>query len=74
LSELPGESARGWATAARRTGGAQVPRVVSPLVQWLFTGLLILVSAGLAAYTGYLVRRLFTTSPGVADVPSEPAR
>jgi hypothetical protein len=45
-----------------------------PLVQWLFTGLLILVSAGLAAYTGYLVRRLFTTSPGVADVPSEPAR
>jgi hypothetical protein len=32
-------------------------------VQWLFTGLLIAASAGIAAFTGYLVRRLFTTLP-----------
>jgi hypothetical protein len=43
-------------------------------VQWLFTGLLIVLSAGLAVYTGYLVRRLFTTAPGTPDAPAEPAR
>jgi hypothetical protein len=41
-------------------------------VQWLFTGLLIVVSAGIAGYTGYLLRRLFTTPPGQPDVPAEP--
>lgn len=32
-------------------------------VQWLFTGLLIAASASIAAFTAYLVRRLFTTQP-----------
>ena len=43
-----------------------------PAVQWLFTSLLIVVSAGIAGYTGYLLRRLFTTPPGQPDVPAEP--
>lgn len=30
-------------------------------VHWFFTGLLIAASAGTVAYTGYLLRRLFTT-------------
>jgi hypothetical protein len=42
-------------------------------VQWLFTGLLIAVSAGVAGYTGYLLRRLFTTAPGLPDAPAERA-
>jgi hypothetical protein len=46
---------------------------VSSAVQWLFTGLLVMASAGVALYTGYLLRRLFTTAPGRPDVPSEPA-
>ncbi len=33
-------------------------------MQWLFTGLLIAVSAGVVGYTGWLLRRLFTTEPG----------
>jgi hypothetical protein len=41
-------------------------------VQWLFTGLLIVATAGVAVYTGYLMRRLFTTPPGLPDVPAEP--
>ena len=41
-------------------------------MQWLFTSLLIVVSAGIAGYTGYLLRRLFTTPPGQPDVPAEP--
>lgn len=32
-------------------------------VYWFFTGLLIAASAGTVAYTGYLLRRLFTTEP-----------
>jgi hypothetical protein len=40
-------------------------------VQWLFTGLLIAASAGIVAFTGYLLRRLFTTAP---DTPVEPKR
>jgi hypothetical protein len=45
-------------------------------VQWLFTGLLIAASAGIAGYTGYLLRRLFTTAPvttAPAAAPVEPA-
>jgi hypothetical protein len=42
-------------------------------VQWLFTGLLIAATAGIAAFTGYLLRRLFTTQPGEPDAPVEPA-
>jgi hypothetical protein len=38
-------------------------------VQWILTGLLIVASAATAAYTGYLVRRLFTLEPGVPDAP-----
>lgn len=41
-------------------------------MQWFFTGLLILASAGTLAFTGYLVRRLFTTPPATPDVPVEP--
>jgi hypothetical protein len=32
-------------------------------VYWLFTGVLIVASAGTAVFTGHLLRRLFTT-PG----------
>ncbi len=32
-------------------------------VHWFFTGLLIAASAGTVGYTGYLLRRLFTTEP-----------
>lgn len=32
-------------------------------MQWFFTGLLIAVSAGTVGYTGWLLRRLFTTRP-----------
>jgi len=32
-------------------------------VQWFFTALLILASAGTVAYAAYLLRRLFTTPP-----------
>jgi hypothetical protein len=32
-------------------------------VQWFFTGLLILATAGIVAYAAYLLRRLFTTPP-----------
>ena len=39
-----------------------------PRVHWLFTGLLVGVSGATAAYTLWLVRRLFTTAP-VAPVP-----
>ncbi len=41
-------------------------------MQWLFTGLLIAASAGIVTYTGYLLRRLFTTTPGTPDAPAEP--
>ena len=41
-------------------------------VQWLFTGLLVVASAGTAVYTGYLLRRLFTTPPGRPDVEPTP--
>jgi hypothetical protein len=46
-------------------------------VQWMLTGMLIIASAAIAAYTGYLVRRLFTLDPGaqpsgpVAPTPTE---
>jgi hypothetical protein len=30
----------------------------------LFTGLLLAASGGIVAFTGYLLRRLFTTAPG----------
>jgi hypothetical protein len=41
-------------------------------VQWMLTGMLIIASAAIAAYTGYLVRRLFTLDPGTPQ-PSGPA-
>lgn len=41
-------------------------------MQWLFTGLLIAASAGIVAYSGYLLRRLFTTTPGAPDATGEP--
>ena len=44
------------------TGSAAARTTVAP-VHWFFTGLLIAASAGTVAYTGYLVRRLFTTEP-----------
>jgi hypothetical protein len=39
-------------------------------VHWFFTGLLIAASAGTVAFTGYLLRRLFTTEPGAPDAPA----
>ncbi len=47
--------------AAGRAGRPGRTTVVP--VHWFFTGLLIAASAGTVAYTGYLVRRLFTTEP-----------
>jgi hypothetical protein len=41
-------------------------------VQWLFTGVLLAVCGGITVFTGYLLRRLFTTAPGERDVPAEP--
>jgi hypothetical protein len=43
-------------------------------VEWLFTGLLIAASAGIAVFTGYLLRRLFTTAPGRPDAPVPTSR
>ncbi|WP_433557679.1 hypothetical protein ACQPWY_02105 [Pseudonocardia xinjiangensis] len=40
-------------------------------MNWFFSGLLIVTSAGIAAFTGYLFRRLFTTEPGTPDVTRE---
>lgn len=39
-------------------------------VQWFFTGLLIAVSAATVGYTGWLLRRLFTTEPVEAPEPT----
>jgi hypothetical protein len=39
-------------------------------VEWFFSGLLVAVSAGIAGYTGYLLRRLFRTEPVPADAAS----
>ncbi|WP_255684294.1 hypothetical protein [Pseudonocardia sp. TRM90224] len=41
-------------------------------MHWVFTGLLIAVSAGIVVYTGYLLRRLFTAEPAAPDAPVEP--
>ncbi|GAA0908049.1 hypothetical protein GCM10009559_77020 [Pseudonocardia zijingensis] len=41
-------------------------------VQWLFTGVLLALCGGITVFTGYLLRRLFTTAPGERDVPAEP--
>jgi hypothetical protein len=47
-------------------------------VQWMLTGLLIIASAAIAGYTGYLVRRLFTLDPGTppasGPVPPTPTQ
>jgi len=40
-------------------------------VQWFFTGLLILISAGTVAFTGYLLRRLFTSAPAAGNTEAE---
>ncbi len=58
---------------ARRVGagGGGAARVAA--VHWFFTGLLIAASAGTVAWTGHLLRRLFTTEPGVPDPSMEPA-
>jgi hypothetical protein len=39
-------------------------------VEWVFSGVLVAVSAGITVYTGYLLRRLFRTEPLAADAPS----
>ncbi len=39
-------------------------------MHWIFSGLLIAVSAGTLAFTGYLLRRLFTSDPGPSDGPA----
>lgn len=36
-------------------------------MHWFFTGLLIAVSAGTVAFTGHLLRRLFTAGPGAPE-------
>ncbi|GAA1244691.1 hypothetical protein GCM10009609_05030 [Pseudonocardia aurantiaca] len=59
------------APQARRPHRHSEQGLGSCAVQWLFTSLLIVVSAGIAGYTGYLLRRLFTAPPGPPDVPAE---
>jgi hypothetical protein len=41
-------------------------------VHWILTGTLIAASAATAAYTGYLMRRLFTLEPGMPDTAPAP--
>ncbi len=45
-------------------------RATLPFVHWMFTGLLVGVSGATAAYTLWLVRRLFTTAPAPASAPA----
>ncbi|GEL18208.1 hypothetical protein [Pseudonocardia asaccharolytica] len=40
-------------------------------MHWFFTGLLIATSAGVVAFTGYLLRRLFTTEPAPTTILPE---
>jgi hypothetical protein len=47
-------------------------RVGSGTVNWVYTVLLIAVSAGTVGFGGWLLRRLFTTEPGTPDLPAEP--
>jgi len=58
-----------------RLGGAPAARgglvVRSSTVQWFFTALLILASAGTVGYAAYLVRRLFTTPPAAGGSVQE---
>lgn len=51
-------------------------------MHWFFTVLLIAASAGTVAFTGFLLRRIFTTAPDAAaalaarpneEVPEEPS-
>jgi hypothetical protein len=42
-------------------------------VHWILTGILVAASAATVAYTGYLLRRLFTLQPGVPDAPAPAA-
>jgi hypothetical protein len=49
-------------------------RLCSAPVHWFFTGLLIAASAGTVAYTGWLLRRLFTTEPAGPGGSAEPSR
>ncbi len=56
-----------WAGAAADAGDT----LGFPVVHWFFTALLIAASAGTVGFTGYLLRRLFTTEPDVpAAVPT----
>lgn len=48
-------------------GGVGSAGLGSPDVNWFFSGLLIAVSAGVLGFTGYLLRRLFTTAPAAPD-------
>jgi hypothetical protein len=51
------------ATTGGPPGAHGQPAVPLPTVQWFFTALLILASAGTVGYAVYLLRRLFTTPP-----------
>ena len=42
-------------------------------MHWFFTGLLLAASGGTAAYTLWLLRRLFTTAPAGAAPDAGPA-
>ena len=41
-------------------------------MHWFFTGLLIAARAGTVVFGGFLLRRLFTTDPGVPDTEAAP--
>ncbi|MBC3194089.1 hypothetical protein H7X46_23830 [Pseudonocardia sp. C8] len=42
-------------------------------MHWFSTGLLIALSAGTAAWAGWLLRRLFVVEPAAGGVPADPA-
>jgi hypothetical protein len=68
VSEIGTKFATAWRGRGRRTrwlGWAAV--------HWILTAMLVVASLATAAYTGFLVRRLFTLDPGVPDAPAPSA-
>lgn len=39
-------------------------------MEWFFSGLLVMISAGITGYTGYLLWRLFGSEPLAQDGPA----
>lgn len=61
---------RSGVAASRRTASGQ--RLCWRAVHWFSTGLLIALSAGTAAWAGWLLRRLFVVEPATGGAPADP--